>query len=132
MRQAGILAAAGLIALRDMTKRLADDHATAHALAQGLATLPYVDIDIEKVKTNIIFFKLTDDAPLTPDELSAHLKADHNILIRPYLQADTNFRLVTHCWFTPDHVERVLDALTTLLGSGRTAAASAYERLASD
>jgi threonine aldolase len=130
MRQAGILAAAGLIALRDMTKRLADDHATAHVLARGLADIPYIQIDVEKVQTNILFFKLADDAPYTPEQLSARLKAEHNILIRPYLQAGTNFRLVTHCWFTPEHVERVLDALHTLLDGVGTRAG--YERLASD
>jgi threonine aldolase len=126
MRQAGILAAAGIIALRDMTRRLHEDHETARALAEGLATLPCIEIDLSAVKTNIIFFRLTEDAPFDPETLSARLKAEYNILMRPYQQANTNFRLVTHYWFRREHVDQVIEAMRTLLN------APAYERIASD
>ena len=53
MRQAGILAAAGLIALNEMIERLADDHAHARLLAEGLARLPGVRVDVDKVRTNM-------------------------------------------------------------------------------
>ena len=56
MRQAGILAAACLISLNTMSKRLGEDHANARALAEGLAALPYVQIDLDMVKTNMINF----------------------------------------------------------------------------
>ncbi|RMG49608.1 MAG: hypothetical protein D6723_13475, partial [Acidobacteria bacterium] len=56
MRQAGVLAAAGLIALEKMPERLHEDHANARLLAEGLAELPGINIDPENVPTNIIIF----------------------------------------------------------------------------
>ena len=58
MRQAGIIAAAGIVALNEMTKRLAEDHATARQLAEGLAELPGVSIDLETVQTNLVIFSV--------------------------------------------------------------------------
>lgn len=58
MRQAGILAAAGLIALEEGPQRLAEDHANARLLAESLAALPQVEIDLEAVRTNIVIFTL--------------------------------------------------------------------------
>ena len=58
MRQAGVLAAAGLIALEEMPKRLAEDHANARMLAERLAELPEVTIDLGSVQTNIVIFGL--------------------------------------------------------------------------
>ena len=58
MRQAGILAAAGLIALHEMTVRLADDHANARLLAESIAEAPSVEIDLDAVETNIVIFRL--------------------------------------------------------------------------
>src|SRR5947207_13285952 len=66
MRQAGVLAAAGLIALNDMVDRLAEDHANARRLATGLADLPGIDIDPTAVETNLIFGNCL--APLTARE----------------------------------------------------------------
>jgi threonine aldolase len=63
MRQAGVLAAAGLIALHDMPKRLGDDHANARLLAEAVAAQPDVaEIDLEAVQTNIVIFKLLHNA----------------------------------------------------------------------
>jgi len=125
MRQVGILAAAGLIALREMTLRLDEDHANARALAEGLARLPYVQVDLDSVKTNMIFFALTPDAPLTIEQLAARLKDDFNILMRPYSVEERSVRVVTHYWFKREHVEVVLNAMRQLL-------VPSYERLASD
>ncbi|TCK73635.1 L-threonine aldolase [Acidipila rosea] len=58
MRQAGILAAAGLIALEEMPARLGEDHANARLLAEAIAFAPGVEIDLEAVQTNIVIFKL--------------------------------------------------------------------------
>lgn len=58
MRQAGILAAAGLVALREMTGRLAEDHAKARRLAEGLAGIPGIDLDPGAVQTNIVLFSI--------------------------------------------------------------------------
>jgi threonine aldolase len=86
MRQAGILAAAGLIALEEMPKRLAEDHANARFLAESLAEVPQVEIDLTTVQTNIVIFTVrgyTDPTPLL-DRLKkrgviAGTAADHQI-----------------------------------------------------
>src|SRR2546430_3360362 len=69
MRQVGVLAAAGLIALEKMVDRLADDHANARTLAEGLAELPGVRCDLSRVQTNLVYFELdTMPAPAFTDE----------------------------------------------------------------
>jgi len=68
LRQAGVVAAAALYALDNNVDRLADDHANAKHLAEGLAALPGVSIDPAKVETNIVIFE-TDDAPGRAEEL---------------------------------------------------------------
>jgi threonine aldolase len=124
MRQGGILAAAGLISLREMTKRLHEDHATARQLAEGLATIPYIKIDLKWVRTNMVFFALTEDAPLSVDELSARLKNEYSILARPYSQMDRQFRMVTHYWIRPEHIQQTISAIRTLLTGERVVAAA--------
>jgi threonine aldolase len=113
MRQAGILAAAGLIALHTMSKRLQEDHDNARALAEGLAALPYFKVDLDMVQTNMIFCSLSDDAPLTPDAIAERLKTEFNILIRP--RGTYGFRFVTHYWITRQNVDQVVEAFRTIL-----------------
>jgi len=60
MRQAGVLAAAGIVALTQMIDRLADDHANARVLAEGLAAMPGIELDPASVRTNIVIFRLPD------------------------------------------------------------------------
>ncbi|HMF65385.1 MAG TPA: low-specificity L-threonine aldolase [Edaphobacter sp.] len=62
MRQAGVLAAAGLIALKEMPARLTEDHANARLLAEAIAAEPGAEIDLDAVQTNIVIFKLRDDS----------------------------------------------------------------------
>jgi threonine aldolase len=73
MRQAGIIAAAGIYALRHHVKRLAEDHANARRLAEGLAKLPGIKLDPATVETNLVFFDLTGsiDAPAAVQGLLA-------------------------------------------------------------
>lgn len=73
MRQAGILAAAGLIALETMTQRLGEDHANARFLAERLAAMPGVSIDPAKVATNIVIFDVSG-TPLTAAEFAARME----------------------------------------------------------
>jgi threonine aldolase len=69
MRQVGVLAAAGLIALDHMVDRLAEDHANARTLAEGLSELPGVKCDLGRVQTNLVYFELTAmPAPQFVDE----------------------------------------------------------------
>ena len=73
MRQAGIIAAGGVYALRHNVKRLAEDHANARRLAEGLAGLPGVRLDPATIETNIVFFELTGEltAPVAVERLLA-------------------------------------------------------------
>ena len=113
MRQAGILAAAGLIALKDMTQRLAEDHRRAQRLAQGLATIPAIQIDPAVVQTNMVFFDLADAAPLSPAELVQQLQAQYGIKIGVY--HNRTCRAVTHYWISDDHVTQLINAITQIL-----------------
>ena len=67
MRQAGVIAAAGITALNEMVDRLTEDHANARHLAEGIAEIPGLSIDVARIKTNILFFDLVTDQ-LTPKE----------------------------------------------------------------
>lgn len=67
MRQSGILAAAGLIALEKMPARLGDDHANARLLAEGLAALPGIAIDLTSVQTNIVIFEIAGTGTTAPE-----------------------------------------------------------------
>jgi len=91
MRQVGVLAAAGLIALEQMPARLHEDHANARLLAEALSHMQSVKMDANKVQTNIVIFKLKGS--LTAAALVARLKS-RGILCSA-LGPDT-IRLVTH------------------------------------
>ncbi|NDJ55215.1 MAG: low-specificity L-threonine aldolase [Chloroflexi bacterium] len=107
-RQAGIIAAAGIIALETMPKRLHEDHANAKALASALSQLEGLHIDMGQVQTNMIFIQLDQALPFTAYDLEAQL-AEQNILMDVW---DERFiRLVTHYWITPERVQTVIDAV---------------------
>jgi threonine aldolase len=72
MRQAGIIAAAGIVALEQMVDRLADDHVNARRLAEGLAEIPGLAINADRVQTNIVIFELNSER-LSPAEFAARL-----------------------------------------------------------
>jgi threonine aldolase len=91
MRQAGVLAAAGLIALEQGPKRLHEDHANARLLAEALASIDNVAIDLDAVETNIVIFRLTDG--LSAEDLVKQLKA-RGILASAF--GPGAIRLVTH------------------------------------
>jgi threonine aldolase len=91
MRQVGVLAAAGLVALEQGPKRLHEDHSNARLLAEALANTPCVSIDLESVETNIVIFKLT--AGHGAPELAARLK-ERGVLVSAFTHE--SIRLVTH------------------------------------
>jgi threonine aldolase len=96
MRQAGVLAAAGLMALEQGPKRLHEDHANARLLAEALSHMDGVEIDLDSVETNIVIFKLTGgwNAHEKPAaELTARLKA-REVLMSAV--GPSSVRLVTH------------------------------------
>jgi threonine aldolase len=92
MRQAGVLAAAGLIALEQMPWRLHEDHFNACLLARGLANTSGITIDPQRVQTNILIFDVTGTG-LTGAQFSARLK-DRGVLANPV--GPTTMRMVTH------------------------------------
>jgi len=103
MRQAGIIAAAGIFALQHNIEGLAEDHANAALLAQGLLELPDIVLDMGLVQTNMVFFA---PKPGTMPALVAHLKAQ-DILV----DAGTTIRLVTHMQVSREDVLRTVAAI---------------------
>ena len=92
MRQVGVLAAAGLVALEESPQRLVDDHSNAKFLAAGLARVPGIRIDAEKVATNIAVFDVGGTG-VAPSEISARLR-QRGVLLNPI--NDRQLRAVTH------------------------------------
>ena len=124
MRQAGVLAAPGLIALRDgpngMIERLAEDHLNARRLADGIADMPgVVGLDPTRVRTNFVFFELT-----RPELRSAFMDAlDHaGVWMVPYPGGD-RIRAVTHYGIDAADVDRAIDATRRALAEVRLAPA---------
>ena len=113
MRQAGILAAAGLIALREMRLRLREDHDNAQLLAEGLSEIP--DVCIKSQNTNFVYFSLNGAARMTPTALAASLRSEYDILISPYGGEQGQFRLRTHYWIDREAIDKVVAAVGALL-----------------
>lgn len=108
MRQIGVVAAAGIIALEQHVERLAQDHEHAQRLATALATLPGISVDLEQVQTNMVF---VNSQALQPNELAARLLA-HGVQVSP----GTPIRLVTHLDVSTEDIARVIEQFTTVLG----------------
>ncbi len=109
MRQAGVIAAAGIVALERMVDRLAEDHANARALAEGVARLPGMRIDLASVQTNIVIFRV--DRPQGGDELVKGCAARK---VKIHGVSPTSIRCVTHKDIDADDVARTLDALNEI------------------
>lgn len=105
MRQVGILAAAGLIAIEESPKRLYEDHANARRLAEGLAEISGVAIDPERVVTNIVIFDISGTGKAS-NEICASLK-DRGILAIGFGNA---IRMVTHCDVSGEDIEKTISS----------------------
>jgi threonine aldolase len=104
MRQAGIIAAAGMVALEQMVERLAEDHENARRLAEGLAEVKGVSgMDPEKVRTNIVYMEL--DSPLSAPEAALRLAKEG---VRVLAAGPRRLRAVTHYGITAGHVDMAL------------------------
>jgi threonine aldolase len=112
MRQAGILAAAGIVALETMPGRLAQDHRRARALAQGLMAQSGLDVENPEPASNMIYFRLTPAAGLDAAELRDRLKSE-GVLIHPV--GSHRVRLVLHYWIDDAGVEATLSAFARAL-----------------
>ena len=111
MRQAGIIAAAGIVALEQMVDRLAEDHANARLLAEGLVTFPQINIDLGTVQSDIVIFRLHEGYG-TP-ETFARAVAERGLLIggigRDYIRA------VTHYGIDAGDIEETLEVVRATL-----------------
>jgi threonine aldolase len=109
MRQAGVLAAAGLIALDEMTLRLGQDHENARRLARLLAAVPGVVVDESSVEINMVFFKVKVEgkAAAFDDALVAAMR-ERGVLISA--ASGGEYRFVTHYWVDHDRVEKAAAA----------------------
>lgn len=110
MRQAGIIAAAGIVALEQMVDRLAEDHENARRLALGLAEIPGISIDPAQVRTNIVIFDLVAERP-TPAEFAARLSAD-GVKV---LALGERIRLVTHYGIDAADIDKALVAIRKVM-----------------
>ena len=106
MRQAGILAAAGIIALTDMTKRLHEDHDRARRLADALSRVSGIEVDPDALDINMVYVKI--DTALSPQAMVARCR-ERGVLIYP--PEDGRMRLVTHYWIDDDGVKTAVDVL---------------------
>lgn len=111
MRQVGVLAAAGLLALEESPKLLAEDHANAKRLAEGVAELPGVKIDPERVQTNIVIFDISATG-LTTAQFSAELKS-RGVLANGI--SPREMRMVTHYDVDYEDIERTLQTVKDIL-----------------
>jgi threonine aldolase len=117
MRQAGILAAAGIISLEAMVDRLVEDHTNAAKLRQGLLEIDGIESGINtpsrSTLTNMVYFKLSNEIPILPEKLVERCEYEYKIKIDPGI--NRQFRLVTHYWVTAGGVERTLEAFQDIL-----------------
>ncbi len=113
MRQAGIIAAAGRVALRDMTDRLSEDHENACTLAEGLAPFEGIHVDVNEVHTNFVYVTL--DADRDPAVFEQRLWDEFNIKARPYPGYVRRYRFVTHYYITPQRVQQIIEAVRQVL-----------------
>ncbi len=116
MRQAGVIAAAGLVALDEMLPRLGDDHVTARRLADLLAEVPGIDLDPATVETNIVFLRVSAGAKLNAAVLASAL-ADEGVLV--HALGRDSIRMVTHYQVSMADVERAAAAVRRLLNDAR-------------
>jgi threonine aldolase len=120
MRQVGVLAAAGLVALEESPRRLHIDHENAKFLAQGLAEIPGIKIDPAKVVTNILFLDVGETG-LSSFEISKRLAAQG--VLANGVTSET-MRMVTHYDVDRAGCERALQVLREVLGTSRKAASA--------
>lgn len=111
MRQAGIIAAPGIVALGKMVARLAEDHENARRLAEGIAEIPGLSIDVSMVKTNIIYFDVDTDK-MSMEQIRTGLERN-GIKVLP--TGPARFRMVTHYGIQVNDIDRTIAALKEII-----------------
>ena len=110
MRQAGIIAAAGIVALEKMVNRLAEDHATTRHLAHGLANIPGITIQPERFQTNIIIFELPTSIPI-PEFIQQMTR--HGVKVGDF--GGRKVRAVTHRMISTADIDEALNRIELLV-----------------
>lgn len=114
MRQAGVLAAAGIVALEKMTGRLNEDHDKAKVLAEGLSTIPGIEFEMGFPQTNMVFPSISKDVPLSTQQVVEKLA---ELGIKLGAVANRRFRLVTHYWIDMADIDYTIRAFRKILSS---------------
>jgi threonine aldolase len=112
MRQAGIMAAAGVVALRTMIERLAEDHKNARVLAEGLLQLG-LEIDMEAVQTNMVFFQVPSEM-MEANTFVQHL-GKSGVRVNP--PVGRRIRMVTHYGITREDIEYTMQVVKEVIGT---------------
>ena len=112
MRQAGLIAAAGLHALRHHLPLLEEDHRRARELARGLADLPGISLMDPEPPTNMVYLKLEADLPCSAEDIKRKLKGFNILIGYENLQL---IRLVTHLWIQDDDIPAVIQGFKEVL-----------------
>jgi threonine aldolase len=112
MRQVGILAAAGIISLEKMTRRLVDDHARARKLAVGLRQVKGILVDEGSPHSNMVYFNLAEDV-LFDEKMVCEQMSKFDILVD--WASARRIRLVTHYWVDDNAVEKTIKAFESVL-----------------
>lgn len=106
MRQAGVLAAAGIVALETMVDRLSEDHRRARTLAEGLALVPGIHLDVAEPPTNMVFVTLDESLPEA--SVVARRLLEHGIKVGAV--GSHRLRMVTHYWVDDAGIDRTITA----------------------
>jgi threonine aldolase len=112
MRQAGVLAAAGIVALKTMVDQLAEDHRRAKELADGLGQIPGLVVSPDPPETNMVFLSITGEIPCEAQPFAASLE-EYGVKVG--VVGQRRFRLVTHYWIDDAGVERAVGAFEEAL-----------------
>lgn len=112
MRQAGIVAAAGIVSLERMIDRLADDHKRAKEIAKGLRQIDGIDVDDGSPYTNMIYLNLSENVSISMQQVALKMK-EHGVLVDA--EHPRRLRLVTHYWVDDDGVEKSIQAFKEAL-----------------
>jgi threonine aldolase len=115
MRQAGVLAAAGIVALEEMVDRLVEDHQHAAQLAEGLSAVEGVSLDKGSPNTNMVYIEIDSSMNTSAQDCAAKLK-NEGVLVG--ITGPRHFRLVCHYWIKDEHLPQVVQAFKNALSGG--------------
>jgi threonine aldolase len=112
MRQAGVLAAAGIVALEDMVDRLAEDHQHAAELAEALSGVEGVQLVKGSPNTNMVYIEIAPALGISAEECAVALK-DAGVLVG--ITGERQFHLVCHYWIRDEHIPEITQAFNRVL-----------------